>query len=57
MSVSAIKSSVRSRYTQGEYDSDGASSEEGAERLLRAKVDEAPPTRKHKLEEAEGECV
>ncbi len=53
-SVAAIKSSVRTRLAQGDYDSEEGSSDEGAERLMRAKVEESMASRKARTEEGEG---
>ena len=56
--MAAIKSSVRSRLSQGGYDSgEGGSSDEGAERLMRAKVEESMASRKLRGEGSEGEWV
>lgn len=53
---SSLRSSLRSRLSQGGYGSEGegSSGEEGAERLLRAKAEDPAHPRKHRMEESEG---
>ncbi len=55
VSVAAIKSSVKSRLAHGGYESEEGSSDDGAERLMRAKVEESMALRKPRTEDGDGE--